>query len=365
MIKRFLGVLLIGSIGTGLQAQYSITSKHEVTCTAVKNQQRTGTCWSFATSSFLESEIQRTKKMDVDLSEMFNVRCTYMDKARNYLLRQGKANFSQGSLSHDVIRVLEREGVVPEAAFSGKADWAKMHDHGELLSASKGLLDGLNKRETLSPVWKDLMGGILDVYMGKAPDEFSYQGKTYTARSFADYLGLKASDYISLSSYTHHPFYRPFILEVPDNYSNGWYQNIPLDELEATVDAALKNGYSVAWDGDVSDEFFSHKRSLAILPVTDDPSSAWGTPLPQQNIDQAKRQQSFESKNTTDDHLMHLVGIGYDAKGTKYYKVKNSWGSNNHEKGYLHMSAAYFRLHTVGVLLHKSAIPMEISKKFQ
>lgn len=364
-MKYFILPLALVMAGNTTFAQYKITPKHDVECTVIKNQERTGTCWSFATSSFLESEVKRTKKMDIDLSEMFSVRATYMDKAQNYMLRQGKANYSEGSLSHDVIRAVERVGVVPEAAFSGKSDGITVHNHGEMLSATKGMLNGLQKRKTVSPRWKEAMSAILDIYMGDAPEKFNYEGKEYTPKSFADFLGIKGSNYISLTSYTHHPFYQSFVLEIPDNYSNGSYQNIPMNELEKVVDNAIQNGFSVAWDGDVSEATFNHQEGLAILPIDSKRENLWDKPDAEIKVTQELRQSTFESKATTDDHLMHLVGIAYDNKGTKYYKIKNSWGDSNTFKGYLYMSQAYFQLKTVGILLHKGAIPKEISKKFQ
>lgn len=364
-MKRFILALTLLGVTNHSFGQYKITPKHDVECTEVKNQQRTGTCWSFATSSFLESEVKRTKNMDIDLSEMFSVRATYMDKAQNYILRQGKANFSQGSLSHDVIKAVERVGLVPEAAFSGRSEGEEIHNHGEMISAAKGMLDGLQKQKTLSPRWKLAMGAILDIYMGQSPTKFNYGGKEYTPQSFADYLAINSSDYISLTSYTHHPFYRSFILEIPDNYSNGWYQNIPMDELEKTVDYAIQNGFTIAWDGDVSEATFKHSEGLAILPKDEKREDLWDKPGEEITVTQTLRQSTFESKATTDDHLMHLVGIAYDNKGTKYYKIKNSWGTSNTFKGYLYMSQAYFQLKTVGVLLHKDGIPKDVKKKFK
>jgi bleomycin hydrolase len=364
-MKHFILPLALVLAGHTVFAQYKITPKYDVECTEIKNQERTGTCWSFATSSFLESEVKRSKKMDIDLSEMFSVRATYMDKAQNYILRQGKANYSEGSLSHDVIKAVERVGVVPETVFSGKSEGIEIHNHSEMVSATKGMLDGLQKRKTLSPRWKAAMGAILDIYMGDVPETFKYEGKEYTPKSFADFLGIKGSDYISLTSYTHHPFYQSFVLEIPDNYSNGFYQNVPMKDLEKIVDNAIQNGFSVAWDGDVSEATFNHKEGLAILPEDTKRENLWDKPDTEVTVTQELRQSTFESKATTDDHLMHLVGIAYDNKGTKYYKIKNSWGTSNTFEGYLYMSQAYFQLKTVGVLLHKGAVPKSISKKFQ
>lgn len=363
-MKQF-AFLLAFLTSVSLWGQYNIQPKYEVACSAIKDQQKTGTCWSYATSSFLESEVLRTKKMEVDLSEMFSVRATYLDKAQNYLLRQGKANFSQGSLSHDVIRAVARVGLVPESAYSGRPNGMDKHDHGELVAAVQGLLDGLNKRRVLSPLWRSAVQAVLDVYLGEAPEKFTYKGNSYSPMAFVQYLGINSSDYISLSSYTHHPFYQNFILEIPDNYSNGQYQNVPMQELEQIVDYALENGFTIAWDGDVSEKTFNHSKGLAILPEDGERADLWDKPGPEIKVTQALRQTTFESKSTTDDHLMHVVGLAYDDKGNKYYKIKNSWGDKSELKGYLYMSEAYFQLKTVGILLHQDGIPKGIQDKFQ
>lgn len=347
------------------QAQYVLKDKHTVACSAIKDQQNTGTCWSFATSSFLESELMRMHNKEIDLSEMYSVYATYQDKARNYLLRQGKANFSQGSLSHDVINALAHSGAVPESAFSGRPEGMDIHDHSELVAALKGLLDGLNKRKRLSPRWPGAVEAVLMNYLGDIPTTFTYEGKSYTPQSFAAMLQLQANDYISLTSYTHRPFYQSFVLELPDNYSNGSYQNVPMNELEAIVDHALENGFSIAWDGDVSETAFNHRKGLALVPADEERKDIWEKPGKEVEITQALRQTTFESKSTTDDHLMHLVGIAYDQKGTKYYKIKNSWGKDNQYQGYLYLSRSYFLLKTVGILLHKEGIPKAIQAKFQ
>ncbi|MCH2022562.1 MAG: C1 family peptidase [Saprospiraceae bacterium] len=364
-MKTSFFVFLLITLNNLLYGQYKLTPKFAIECTNVKNQQRTGTCWSFATSSFLESEVKRLKNIDVDLSEMFSVRTTYIDKAQNYILRQGKANFSEGSLSHDVINAVQRVGLVPESVFSGKTDGETIHNHSEMVAACKGMLNGLQKQKTLSPKWKKALTSILDVYLGKAPDKFNYEGKEYSPKSFAAFLDIKPKNYTSYTSYTHHPFYEKFVLEIPDNYSNGIYQNIPIDELEAVLDYAIANGYSVAWDGDVSEKTFNHSEGLAILPADKERNDLWDRPGAEIKVTQNLRQETFESKSTTDDHLMHIVGIAFDNKGTKYYKVKNSWGTSNVFKGYLYMSEAYFKLKTVAILLHNDAIPKKIAKKLK
>ncbi len=342
---------------------YQIEVTQKVECTPVKSQDRTGTCWSFATASFLESEIIRNGKGFHDLSEMYVVRNVYRDKAQNYVLRQGKANFSQGSLSHDLIKVAHRHGVVPEAVFSGKLEGEEIHDHSELSSILKGMLDGVLKRKRLSKKWKMAFDAVLDTYLGEVPEQFDFEGKTYTPQTYADHLGINPSDYVSITSYTHHPFYESFVLEIPDNYSNGSFYNVPLADLQAIVKHAVDQGYSVAWDGDVSEKGFSAKAGLAVLPVDEKREDLFEKPGDEQKVSQDLRQETFESYSTTDDHLMHLTGMAKDQNGTVYYQIKNSWGEISDYKGYLYMSEPYFQLKTVAIMVHKDAIPRAIAEK--
>ncbi|MCB0563503.1 MAG: aminopeptidase [Phaeodactylibacter sp.] len=359
-MKKILLILCL-ALAVQLSAQYEFTIKNNIECTSVKNQQRTGTCWSFSTASFLESELMRLGKPEIDLSEMFMVRNIYLDKARNYVLRQGKANFSQGGLNHDVIRAFQMAGAVPESAYSGLLPGDEYYDHSEMEAAMKGMLDGLVGRKKLSNRWPGAVDCILDNYMGEAPDTFTYQGKKYTPESFAKSLGIKADDYVTLTSFSHHPFYETFILEIPDNYSNGAYYNLPLDELQAIVDNALATGYTVAWDGDVSEKGFSAGQGLAVMPA--DPEAVANQPVDELTVTQELRQEGYESYATTDDHLMHLTGLAVDQNGTKFYLTKNSWGEVSQYKGFLYMSDAYFRMKTVGIMVHKDAIPKDIAAK--
>jgi bleomycin hydrolase len=361
-MKHFL--LLIALCWAGqLAAQYKFTVKDELQCTEIKNQQRTGTCWSFSTVSFLEAELIRMGKTPYDLSEMYIVRNIYKDKARNYVLRQGKANFSQGSLNHDVIRALSFGGIIPESIYSGKLDGESMHDHSEMERALKGMLDGILKGKRLSNKWMGAFECILDTYMGSVPERFTFEGKSYTPESFTESLGINPADYVTLTSFSHHPFYESFILEIPDNYSNGSYFNIPLDELQAIADYALSNGYTVAWDGDVGEKGFSAGKGIAVIPADESKEDLFDQPIEEAKVDQQMRQEAFESYATTDDHLMHLTGTAVDQKGTKYYITKNSWGEISPYKGFLYMSSSYFRMKTVGIMVHKDAIPKDIAEK--
>lgn len=298
-----------------------------------------------------------------DLSEMYMVRNIYKDKARNYVLRQGKANFSQGSLNHDVMRAIEMAGAVPESVYSGLTEGDRYHDHSEMESALKGFLDGVLASKRPSQKWPDAFEAIMDQYMGAAPESFLYQGKTHTPSSFKEALPINPEDYVSLTSFAHHPFYETFILEIPDNYSNGRYFNIPLDELQAIADYALSQGYTVAWDGDVSEKGFSAGNGLAILPENEEAKDRFNRPVEEVTVTQDNRQLAFETFSTTDDHLMHLTGLAKDQNGQTYYITKNSWGEISPYKGLLYMSGPYFRMKTVGLMVHKDAIPEGIAQK--
>jgi bleomycin hydrolase len=346
-----------------LAAQYQFTMTSDCNCTSIKNQNNTGTCWSFATSSFLESELIRMGKTEYDLSEMFFVRQIYQDKAQNYLLRQGKAQFGQGGLSHDVIKAFVEGGAMPESVYSGKLPGDYMHDHTEMENALKGMLDALTKEKKLTPKWPEAVAGIMDAYMGKVPQKFTHEKKEYTPQSFAASLGINPADYVTFTSYNHHPFYQAFVLEIPDNWSNGSYYNIPIDELVDITQQAISKGYSVAWDGDVSEKGFSANKGIAILPSNEAREDKFEKPGEEVSVSQDLRQATFMDYSTTDDHLMHITGTAKDQQGTRYFYVKNSWGEISPFQGYVYMSEPYFKLKTVAIMVHKDAVPAAIRQK--
>jgi len=366
MKSKILSVLAIAAgILTSMPAigQYNFKTEKKINCTEVKNQSRTGTCWSFATASFLESELIRMGHDDINISEMFIVRNIYKDKAHNYILRQGKANFSQGSLAHDLIRMTEKKGLITESAYSGLVDGDSAHDHSEMEAGLKGFLDGVRKSKVLSTKWSPAFNSILDTYMGAVPDQFMYNNKTFTPKSFVSELNLKTEDYISIGSFTHHPFYEEFILEVPDNYSNGSFYNVPVDEMMDIIDYALLDGYSISWDGDVSEKGFSARNGIAVLAEDSSREDLYTKPGKEVKVTQENRQANFENYRTTDDHLMHIIGVALDQNGTKYYITKNSWGEISDYKGYLYMSEAYVKMKTISVMIHKDGLPKRSAEK--
>jgi len=345
----------------------------EVVASPVKSQDRTGTCWSFATISFLESEILREKGKEYDLSEMFASREAYPDKAKNYVRLHGNANYGQGGQAHDVINAMKKSGIVTEEVYDGKKIGDKKHNHSEMSVVLKGMLDGVvkNRGRKLTPKWFEAYNSVLDIYLGEVPATFDYEGITYTPQSFLDELGLNPDDYIEITSFNHHPFYEKFSLEIPDNWSFNDYYNLPLDEMIEVMDYSLENGYSIVWDGDVSDKQFSHKSGVAIVPLTDfsemsdeQKEKNLKEPEPQKEISQEMRQLAFDNYSSTDDHLMHLTGIVEDQNGEKYYITKNSWGEESNDfGGYLNMSEPYIKLRTTAIMVNKNAIPKKIAKK--
>lgn len=362
---------------------YVFTVDHAVKRTSVKNQYRTGTCWCFSTISYLESELLRMGKEELDLSEMFVVRHTYPVKAANFVRLHGNANHSQGGQSHDVLEQIQRFGIVPEAVYPGLNIAEERHNHGEMVSVLQGVLDGILKREgtRVTPRWLDAYAAVLDTYLGKVPRSFMHNGSTYTPKSFADdYLQLKYGDYIELTSYDIYPYYQKCRLEIPDNWTyDSNYFNVPIDDLENIVDYALKNGHSLVWDGDVSEKDFSGGRSeteygtgYAIIPGKDweDKSKAERKekavgPVQEKEISQEMRTETLNNFSTTDDHLMHIVGLAHDQKNTKFYVTKNSGGTDQPNQGYVYLSRSFFRLKTTAVMIHKDALPPGMKEKLQ
>lgn len=366
-----------------LPEKYVFTKVIDLPATPVKDQSATGTCWSYATTSFIESELLRTTKDTFDLSEMYSVYKSYEAKAVNFVRLHGNANFGEGGQAHDVMNVIRQYGLMTEAAYTGLANGQIKPNHQELnalLTAMVGVISK-NPAGKLSPDWLKTISGVLDVYLGKVPVAFGLA--SISPAEFAK--KINPDDYIELTSYTHHPFYTSFLLEIPDNWANGSYYNVPSDELIRIMDYALSKGYTIDWDGDVSDKGFSHKNGLAIVPETNIENlagterSKWEKlsekdrkaqfftfekPVPEKNITTEMRQAAFDNLSATDDHLMHITGTVTDQNGKRYFRTKNSWSAeSNSSGGYLNMSEAYARLNTISIMVHKDAVPKEIAKK--
>lgn len=346
---------------------YQFTDEIRLETTSVKDQHKSGTCWCFATVSFIETELLRMGKAEYNLSEMFLVRHTYMQKAKDYVKFHGHNNFGQGGQAHDAMIEFEQHGIVPEKVYPGTEYGTEKHEHSEVASVLNNYVETLtgNRSSKLTPVWPEGYAKILDNYFGEVPEQYEYKNESYSPQSFSKALDINPDNYIELTSFTHHPWYEAFDLEVPDNWAHKKYYNLPIDELVEVMDHSIESGYSLVWDGDVSNRGFSHGQGIAVVPAEGE-TSFKNHPVEEKEIIQAHRQIQFLNQTMTDDHLMHITGIGNDKEGNRYYLTKNSWGpdSNNHG-GFLYMSVPYVRLNTVAIMVHKDAIPVNIKEKME
>lgn len=364
---------------------FKFTDVVVVKTSPVTDQNQSGTCWCFSGDTFLESEIMNAQNRNVNISEMYTVRMCYEEKAMRYIRMYGQVNFSEGGGLLDVPYIIGKYGAMPEEAYPGLQYGEDSHDHSELVSALTSYLKGVYRGKKLSTAWFEGFKGILDAYFGPVPETFTYNGKTYTPQSYAESLNLDLNNYTAITSFSHHPFYKPFVLEVPDNWLFGLYNNVKLDEMKAIVDNSLKNGHAVLWAADVSEDGFNFRRGYAIMPkekteadMTEEERAEWAQlsdrkrkelqkdikgPVAEIEVTQDLRQEMFDNQLTTDDHGMVIVGIATDQEGNRYYKVQNSWNTNQLYGGFFYVSEPYFLAKTMSVLVNTSTIPADIKSK--
>lgn len=364
---------------------FVFTTVKENPITSIKDQNRSSTCWAFSSLGFLEAELLRQGKGDFDLSEMFVVHKTMEDRAVNYVRYHGDASFSPGGSFSDIVYCYKNYGMVPQEVMPGIMYGDSLPVHNELDAVAGAYVRAIGKggMGKLSPVWKNGLCAIYDTYLGQCPKEFTYNGKKYTPKSFVDEaLGLNMDDYVSLTSFTHHPFYTQFNIEVQDNWRNALSYNLPIDELMTVMDNAIENGYTFAWGADVSEDGFT-RDGIAVCPDVENGAELTGSdmahwlglskadqrkeltakPLPEINVTQEMRQEAFDNWETTDDHGMLIYGIAKDQNGKEYYMVKNSWGFSGKYKGIWYASKAFAKYKTLNILVHKDAVPADIAKK--
>jgi bleomycin hydrolase len=390
--KILLHLILFSAVVSNAQttnvegSKYQFTKIYNFDPSPVLSQGRTSTCWSFSCLSFLESELMRMGKPSINLSEMYIVRKAYELKAEKYIRMDGKINFGQGGAFHDIPLVIKNFGIVPYDIYTGNYNNDKGHNHDAMFTEYEtymsALLSKISNPNGIDLSWKNEFKGLLDKNLGKDIQEFEWQGKKYTPKSYASYLGLNMDNYVSITSFTNHPIYSKCQLEIPDNWAWGESYNVPLDDLFNVTEQALKNGYTVAWGADVSEKGFSFKNGIAIVPENsgqievkgkdnkgfndagaDRSGNQFTSPGKELVITAENRQLAYDNKTTTDDHGMHIVGLFKDQNGTKYFLVKNSWGSGNYPKGFLYVSENYFRFKTINVYLHKDAISTDLKSK--
>lgn len=339
--------------------------------TSIKDQGSSGTCWSYSGNSFIESEMIRMGKKPIELSQIFTARNAYIEKGKMYVKMHGAVTLGEGGAFHDVMNMYKKYGTVPREVYTGLNDGATRNNFSEMSSMSEAVLGSVIKNKKLTSNWEKAHTALIDTYLGEAPTEFTYEGKKYTPKSFADkFVGINPDDYVEISSLKEYPYYSSFVLLVPDNWSFDLVWNVKMDELVEIVDHALANGYTVAWAGDVSEKGFSWKNGVAYVPeidfenmTADQKLNIFNGPQPEKKVTEDQRQLAFDNYETTDDHGMHIVGTAKDQNGKDYYIVKNSWGVTNDHQGYLYMTKEYMKYKATDIMIHKNAVPKAISKK--
>ncbi len=361
-----------GNRSINAKAGFQFKNVIDLGSTPVKNQGRSGTCWSYSGNSFLESEMMREGNDPVNISEIFTARHVYLEKAKMYVRMHGNLNYGDGGELHDVINIYRQYGAVPQSVYDGLNYGTSINNFGEMQAALKGFLDGIikNKNGHLTQNWVRAFNAVLDSYFGKVPEHFTYKGKTYTPKSFAkEVIKLNPDNYIEVTSIPNKPKYTDVFLPVPDNWSFDYAYNVKMTDLTKIIDHALEEGYTVGWATDVSEKSFSWKNGIAYVPKVDyrymtakERKNMFKGPKPEKTITPEMRQLAFDDYKTTDDHGMHIVGMAKDQNGKEYYIVKNSWGTHNDYNGYLYVTKAFVQYKTIALLLSKKALPKGILK---
>ncbi|RYD57993.1 MAG: aminopeptidase [Sphingobacteriales bacterium] len=362
-----------GNKSDSSKKKFTFTHVIDLENTDVKNQGSSGTCWSYSTNSFLESEMIRMGKKPVDIAEIYTARCVYLDKADNYVRMHGALEYGDGGACHDVINMYAKYGAVPQSAYPGLNYGTSKNKFAEMQAVLKGMLDVAvrNPNGKITPNFKKAFQAVLDTYLGEDPQSFTYEGKKYTPQTFAkEVVGINAADYVELSSLSTSPYYQKTMLMVPDNWSFDQVYNVKMNDMTAIIDNALEKGYTVAWATDVSEKSFSWKNGVAFVPEKEwddmdetEQKEMFNGPKPDRKITTKMRQAAFDNYSTTDDHGMHIVGLAKDQNGKEYYIVKNSWGDKNDYKGYLYVTKPYVQYKTTAFLLHKKGIPSDMRSK--
>lgn len=354
-----------------IQSEYVFTDVVHLGRTSVKHQGASNTCWSYTGNSFLESEMIRMGKKPVPISPIYTARKVYLDKARSFVRLHGELHMGEGGQLLDVLHVFRSYGAMPRAAYTGLVGDSKYNDFGKMTQRLNTMLRVLVQNKPLKPDWEEGYASTLDEYLGEVPPQFDYEGKTYTARTFADQvIGINPDDYIGLASVTDQPYYSPFVLLVPDNWSFDRFYNVQMNDLTDVIDEALLKGYTVAWTSDISEKGFSWQHGIAYVPekpyedmTRQEQETMFVRPQPEMKVTPAQRQKDFDNWQTTDDHAMHIIGTAKDQNGKKYYVAKNSWGRANAYKGLLYVSKEFVRFKTITLMLHKDALNVALKSK--
>lgn len=354
-----------------IRTEYVFTDVIDLGCTPVKQQGASNTCWSYTGNSFLESEMIRMGKEPVEISQVYTARQAYVDKAHNFVRLHGGLTMGEGGQLHDVLNVFRKYGAMPGAVYTGLRGNQTYNDFKKMTPMLNSMLKVLVKNRPLTPNWEQAYRAALDAHLGKVPEKFDFKGKTYTARSFADQvIGIDPDDYIGFASVTDQPYYKPFVLMVPDNWSFDRFYNVPMQELTGIIDTALQQGFTIAWTTDVSEKGFSWPYGIAYVPEkpfdsmsSEEKKAMFVKPMPERKVTAEERQMAFDNWETTDDHAMHIVGLARDQLHKEYYLVKNSWGKANDFKGYMYVTKEFVKYKTISLMLHKAALNPVLSAK--